>query len=186
MKKYLYKAILTFSTLLFLNGFAMGKEILITPFGQSPDGMMIRVVLKKVGYKADLNKTMTANELSDEKVIILAVGGSSKGMGAAGLDKSGEIARVEKLVEVAKKQGKKIIVMHIGGMGRRGKLTDIFLSKSVPIADKVIIVESGNSDGLFTNLLDGKNVDLLMAKSVKKTSVPLKKVLKAWGIDSKK
>lgn len=184
MKNHFFKAILSFCILFFLGGTSLAKEILVTPFGQSPDGMMIRVVLKKAGYEADLNKTITANQLANEKVIILAVGGSSKGMGAAGLDKEEEIERVEHLVKTAKKLGKKILVMHIGGMGRRGKLTDIFLSKSVPVADKVIIVESGNTDGLFTDLLDGKNIDLLMAKTVRKTSMPLKQVLKDWGISS--
>ncbi len=186
MRTFLYKVFLTVISVFVLSSMATGKDIVITPFGQSPDGMMIRVVLKKIGFSADLSKTLTSTDLKDERVLILAVGGSSKGMGAAGLDKDEEIKRVEQLVAAAKKKGTKIIVMHIGGMARRGKLTDIFLEKAVPLADKVIIVEDGNSDGLFTGFLKGTKIDMLSAKTVRKTSDPLKEVLTNWGIKSGK
>lgn len=160
---------------------ALAADVVLTPFGQSPDAMMVKVVLKKLKVDGRLEKLLNGDGLKDEKVLIAVVGGSSKGLGAAGIDKDVEVQRFVELAEAAKSKGVKVLVMHIGGKARRGKLTDIFIQEAVPMADKLIVVDGGDHDGLFGGLIEGKNIEMLPAKSIRGTSEPLQKVLSEWG-----
>ena len=161
---------------------SLASDVVMTPFGQSPDAMMVKVVLKKLGVDARLEKLLTADELQDEKVLITVVAGSSKGLGEAGIDKDAEIARMQAVSEAARSKGMKILVMHIGGKGRRGTLTDLFIIEAVPMADELIVVEGGNFDGLFTQLVEGTDLEILSANSVRETTEPLQIVLTEWGV----
>jgi hypothetical protein len=49
--------------------------------------------------------------------------------GEAGIDKDAEIARMKAVTDAAKATGMKVLVMHIGGKGRRGTLTDMLSSR---------------------------------------------------------
>ena len=182
MKNRPIQTILTGLMLVIFSSASLAADVVLTPFGQSPDAMMVRVVLKKMGVDGRLEKTLQADGLQDEKVLITVVAGSSKGLGEAGIDKDAEIARMKSVAEAAKAKGMKILVMHIGGKGRRGTLTDLFIEEAVPMADKLIVVDGGDYDGLFTRLVEGTDLEILSAKSVRETSVPLQQVLTEWGI----
>ncbi len=126
--------------------------VLITSAGQSADFEMIKVMFdqNKMEYTAD---TLAAEEdLDGIKTLVVAIGGSSKGLGAAGIDADAELERVKKMLDAAQEKDITIISAHIGGDGRRGKLGDRYIEPCVAAADYVIVVESGNKDGLFTEL----------------------------------
>jgi len=161
---------------------SLAADVVLTPFGQSPDAMMIKVVLKKLGVDSRLEKTLQVDGLQDEKVLITVVAGSSKGLGEAGIDKDAEIVRMKEVAAAARARGMKVLVMHIGGKGRRGTLTDIFIVEAVPMADKLIVVEGGNHDGLFTDLVKDTDLEILTAASVRGTTEPLQQVLAEWGL----
>jgi hypothetical protein len=161
---------------------AWAGDVVLTPFGQSPDAMMVKVVLKKLGVDGRLEKMLQADGLQNEKVLITVVAGSSKGLGEAGIDKDAEIERMKAVTEAAEAAGMKTLVMHIGGKGRRGTLTDLFIEEAVPMADALIVVEGGDFDGLFTRLAGEAGVEVIPAPSVRETSDPLKQVLTEWGV----
>jgi hypothetical protein len=50
------------------------------------------------------------------------------------------------------------------------------------MADKLIVVEGGNFDGLFTQLVEGTDLEILSANSVRETTEPLQMVLTEWGV----
>jgi hypothetical protein len=182
MKNYMFRMILSCALLTTLSSACLAADVVLTPFGQSPDAMMIRVVLKKMGVDGRLEKILQADGLQDEKVLITVVAGSSKGLGEAGIDKDAEIERMKTVVQAARAAGMKILVMHIGGKGRRGTLTDLFIVEAVPMADKLIVVEGGDYDGLFTDLVSRTDLEVISAPSVRETSEPLKLVLTEWEI----
>lgn len=182
MNNYVFRIILSSALFTVLSSACLAADVVLTPFGQSPDAMMIRVVLKKMGVDGRLEKILQADGLQDEKVLITVVAGSSKGLGEAGIDKDAEIERMKAVVQAAKAAGMKILVMHIGGKGRRGTLTDLFIVEAVPMADKLIVVEGGDYDGLFTELVGGTDLEVISAPSVRETSEPLKLVLTEWEI----
>ena len=178
MKNIFLRMISSCLLLAAFSSMSLASDVVMTPFGQSPDAMMV----KKLGVDARLEKLLTADELQDEKVLITVVAGSSKGLGEAGIDKDAEIARMQAVSEAARSKGMKILVMHIGGKGRRGTLTDLFIIEAVPMADELIVVEGGNFDGLFTQLVEGTDLEILSANSVRETTEPLQMVLTEWGV----
>ncbi|MGB5487783.1 MAG: DUF6305 family protein [Lysobacterales bacterium] len=184
MKNRLFRVILACSLLAAFSSVSLAADVVLTPFGQSPDAMMVKVVLKKLGVDSRLEKLLEPDGLMDEKVLITVVAGSSKGLGEAGIDKDAEIARMKTVVAAAKAKGMNVLVMHIGGKGRRGTLTDLFIVEAVPMADSLIVVEGGDYDGLFTRLVEGTGQEILPATSVRETQVPLKLVLTEWGVIS--
>jgi hypothetical protein len=105
------------------------------------------------------------------------LGGSSKGLGAAGISAQAEIDRTKALIAEARKQGLKIIGLHVGGEARRGELSDRFLVDTVPACDYVIVVAEGNKDNLFTKLAGGK-VTLDTVDKISKVGDPLAKAFK--------
>lgn len=161
---------------------SLAADVVLTPFGQSPDAMMVKVVLKKLGVDARLEKLLQADQLQDEKVLIIVVAGSSKGLGEAGIDKEAEVERMQAVVDAAQAKDMEILVMHIGGKGRRGNLTDLFISEAIPMADALIVVEGGDYDGLFTRLTDGSDLEIIPANSVRETEAPLQVLLTEWGV----
>ena len=50
------------------------------------------------------------------------------------------------------------------------------------MADKLIVVEGGDYDGLFTELVEGTDIQIIPAASVRETTEPLKLVLTEWGV----
>ena len=182
MKNSVFRLFITCVALASFSTVSLAADVVLTPFGQSPDAMMVKVVLKKLKVDGRLEKVLQADGLQSEKVLIAVVAGSSKGLGAAGIDKDAEIARMKEVVKAAKANGTKVLVMHIGGKGRRGKLTDIFIVEAVPMADKMIVVEGGDYDGLFSELSQEAGVEMLPAKSIRGTAEPLQQVLTEWGI----
>ncbi|MBQ7155997.1 MAG: hypothetical protein IJR85_10660 [Synergistaceae bacterium] len=177
------KFTLSFLILLFAASCALGADVALTSVGQSPDAMMVRVVLRNaLKVNPDYNALMTPSELGDAKVLVAVVGGSSKGLGAAGINPEDEVARAKSLLQAAKDTGKKILVMHVGGEGRRGTLSDLFITEASPYADGMIIVDGGNQDGIFTKIAEGSGAPVKTAPNVKGTGAPLKEFLADWGV----
>lgn len=131
--------------------FAEGP-ILLTSGGQSADYQMIGTVMGKLEMDYEMNNLATSADLGDAKTLIVVVGGSSKGLGAAGIDADGELARLEELMSGAEDAGLSIIVMHTGGEARRGDLSDKFVAPVFAHADYAIVVSSGDADGLMAGL----------------------------------
>lgn len=127
--------------------------IMLTSVGQSADVNVVQTLLKKSEIECDLNATVTADDLANYKTLVLAIGGSSKGLGAAGVDENQELDRVKSVIAKAEEQGMTIISLHIGGSARRGTLSDKFIPDALAAADAAIIVSEGDSDGLMKGIV---------------------------------
>lgn len=127
--------------------------IILTSVGQSADVNVVQTLLKKCEIECDLNATLKAEDLSGYNTLVLAIGGSSKGLGAAGVDENQELDRVKSVIAKAQEQGMKIIALHIGGSARRGTLSDKFIPDALKAADAAIIVSEGDSDGMMKGIV---------------------------------
>jgi len=161
---------------------ANAAEVALTSVGQSPDAMMVRVLMKSLGVIPDYDAVMKPSALINQKVFVAVVGGSSKGLGAAGINKEDEVKRGDALFKTAQKKNMKIVVMHVGGEGRRGALTDLFIKSSVPYANVLILVDGANKDGIFDKLTKPKNIPVKTAANVSAAKEPLKAVLAGYGV----
>lgn len=131
---------------------------ILTSIGQSADVDIVATLCNKAGIEVETNGTITADDLtSDTKTLILAVGGSSKGLGAAGIDADQELARTEALLAKADELGITIVAMHTGGSARRGTLSDSFINPAFAAADIAVVVSEGDTDGLMAGILAANN-----------------------------
>ena len=161
---------------------AFAADVALTSIGQGPDAMMIKVIMRSLKITPDYEPLMKPESLNNQKALVAVVGGSSKGLGAAGIDKEQEVVRTKALLDAAAAKGMKVLIMHVGGEGRRGTLSDLFIDAAAPYADDMIIVDGGNGDGIFTKIAGAKGITIKTAPNVKGTREPLSAVLAGWGI----
>jgi len=147
--------------------------VLITSCGQSPGPTTVKVVLQRLKIPFENEplatpETLRAKGAEGFKTVIIVMGASLKGMGAAGISIDDEINRVSALIAEARKLGIKIIGAHVEGMKRRaqgaaaGDTTDEQSIDAVaPGSDLLLVYQEGNSDGRFTNIAKAKNIPLV-------------------------
>lgn len=151
---------------------------LITSAGQSADAEMVKVMMTRL-KRSDftLVNLATSEDLEGAATLILAIGGSSKGLGAAGIDADQELERVLALIDAAKEKEMRIIALHIGGAARRGDLSDRFIPPCVSEAEACIVVEEANADGLFTQLAEEYSVPTTFVEKLAEVIAPLGELL---------
>lgn len=149
------------------------SPILVTSGGQSADYQMIGTVMGKIGMDYTVSNLATSADLGDAKTLIVVVGGSSKGLGAAGIDADGELARLEELIDGAKSAGLSIIAMHTGGEARRGELSDKFITPIFEKADYAIVVAAGDEDGLMAGICASNGIPMDSIASISEVTTVL-------------
>jgi hypothetical protein len=132
-----------------LSGAQFEQPLLITSVGQSADGQMVRILAQRGGLNFAYESMAGTDALSGFKTVVLVVGGSSKGLGAAGINLDQEEQRAQAMLDAAKSSGLSVVVMHVGGEARRGDITDRFVRVVAPKADYIIVVADGNKDNIF-------------------------------------
>ncbi len=78
------------------------QPLLITSVGQSADGQMVRIIAQRAGLNFTYDAVAGTDALSGYKTVVLVVGGSSKGLGAAGINLDQEEQRAQALTDAAK------------------------------------------------------------------------------------
>jgi hypothetical protein len=153
------------------------QPALVTCVGQSADIEMVKVLLTrgKLAFKADPQARAGALAATGSKTLVLVIGGSSKGLGAAGISPEVDIERAKGLVAEARKSGCKVIGLHVGGEGRRGQMSDKFIQGAVPLCDYVVVVAGGNKDGLFNQLCGKGKIPLDSVEKIALAGAPIVK-----------
>jgi hypothetical protein len=139
-----------------LKGAAFEQPVLITSIGQSADGQMVKSLAERSGLKYTYDALAKPEDAAKHKTLILVVGGSSKGLGAAGINVAQEEQRAKALIAKAQEAKLKIIVAHVGGESRRGEMTDRFVTATVSHADYMIVVADGDKDKIFAKAAGSK------------------------------
>lgn len=158
--------------------FTAEEPVLLTSVGQSADVEMVKSMLDRVGVDYSSNNLATSADIGDAKTLVLAIGGSSKGLGAAGIDADAELVRVKELIDAADEAGLSIIAVHIGGEARRGELSDRFIAPSFEKADYSIVVKAGDSDGMMEGLANDKGIGIDLIDSITDTTGALEGIFK--------
>ena len=146
--------------------------LIVTTCGQSPGALMVWVLSKQIKLPCDRNDLLTAEHLKAKaeegnpyKTLIITTGTSMKGMGAAGVDIDYEVARIEAIIEEAKKEGILIIGAHIEGMARRVDATDAAsIATVIPESKLLLIREDSNEDGYFTKAAEEQGIPIITFK----------------------
>jgi hypothetical protein len=173
-----------FALLLFLFAAAASPQvlfeqpILLTSAGQSADVQLAKVLIKKAGLDSTLVKLATDKDLAGRKTVVLVLGASLKGLGAAGLDLAREKERVTVLLKAAREKGIPVFCLHLGGADRRGQTTDEMVAAFLPLAKMAVVVKSGNRDRFFTKICGDKNIPLVEVNKTIDAVDPIQKAFK--------
>jgi len=137
----------------------------IASIGQSAGAQQAKVLADRAGLQFTFEARPSPEMLEGHKTLIVVLGASTKGLGAAGVDMDAEIAWGTALFEAARASGMSIIAMHIEGGTRRGPSSDQINTTFAPLVDHLIVKgaapgqewteaeeANGNADGLFTTI----------------------------------
>lgn len=125
--------------------------VLITSIGQSPDAFTLNVLAARAKIDFQYENMADPSKLAGHKSLLLAVGASQKGFGAAGITLDSEQKRAAALLDEADEMGIPVIVAHIGGSDRRDPVTMKLLEGILPRTNFLIVYRGGNEDGFFTS-----------------------------------
>ncbi len=155
---------------------AFEQPILITSIGQSAGAAQAKILAMKAGLDFVYEQRASLDDLEGMKTLIVVMGASSKGLGAAGVDIDVEIEWATELFDRAQELGIAIIAMHIEGSARRGPMSDQINTTFAPLADYLIIkgaateeeaadlnlneAANGNIDGLFTTIAEENEIPI--------------------------
>lgn len=134
------------------------QPVLITPAGQGPGGAIVSVLCKRSKVEAQELPMATAEHVKSFKTVIVVIGSSLKGLGAAGISIDQEIARVRSVIEEAKKRDMLVIGVHIEGEARRGGNCEKVIDGIAHRVDYLIVRSDGNKDGRFDRIAEKKKV----------------------------
>ena len=136
------------------------QPLLITSLGQNPDGLMVKVVMEKLGVKFQYLPLAGPAELVGSKTLIISAGISYKGLAAADLKLADEIKRSRALREKAQMENLPVIFVHFGGKARRDDRSNQLIEIVAPQASYLIIYQDSNNDQYFTSLAEEKEIPL--------------------------
>lgn len=136
--------------------------LLITCTGQTPEYLTIYTLAKKLQIESVNDPLVTPRKMQETayKTMIVAMAASLKGLGAAGLNQDEELDRCNSIFKKAKELGIKIIGVHIGGEERRNAIADKFITPFAPQCDYLLVLASGNKDGLFNKIAEENKIPL--------------------------
>ncbi len=150
--------------------------VVITTAGQSPGAVSISVICRRNKIDNDYLNLARVDDLKAKKynTLIVTMGTSGKGMGAAGIEINDELARVESLIEEARKQGMLILGFHIEGEARRSGACEQSIDLVGPRVDYLVVRSDGNLDGRFDEISKKYDIPLRIFDE----SIELNEILK--------
>lgn len=140
--------------------------VLVTSSGQALDAFTVKTLLGRAGTANDYDPHATAADLEGRKAVVIAVGASVKGFGAAGITAETEMTRTAALLDAAEAAGVKIVGVHIGGAERRQGLSEQFIQLVSPRADTLIVWRTGNEDGYFDKVAADNDIPLTVINTL--------------------
>lgn len=152
--------------------------IFVTSFGQSTDAAMLDTVMGRVGVEYKYSTNATADDIEGYKTVIIAVGASTKGLGAAGISEADETARAKAIMDKLQAEDVEVICCHIGGSGRRGTLSDVFADMVMAQCSYIVLKEDANFDGKFTDYAAAHNIPISLIYATKDTVTVFSDLLK--------
>lgn len=152
------------------------QPVLITAPGQNADGLMVKVILQKLGVPYQYVPLAEEKDLHSVKSVIMTVGFSNKGLGASGISYEGEMKRTEKLVKACLEKKYPIIFVYLGGKARRGGKSDQLIHQVAPYSHYIIITQDADDDRYFSKLAQQKQIPLKVADKIGQIESFLKEI----------
>ena len=132
------------------------RPLLITCTGQTPDYLTVYNLTREldIGAVNDPLTPFNPREMQEQgyQTMIVVMGVSLRGLGAAGLNRQRELERCELVFERARELQIRIIGVYIGGEAGRNAIADQFITPFAPQCDYLMVLARGNEDSLFNRI----------------------------------
>ena len=138
--------------------------VLVTSSGQALDAFAVQTMLTRAGIENEYDPVATPDMLEGIGTLVVAMGASLKGFGAAGITAETELARTRELLDAADEAGITVIGVHIGGEERRGGLSEQFIDLVSSEADALVVWPAGNADEHFNSVAEERGVPLILVE----------------------
>jgi len=148
---------------------SLKAPVLITSIGQSPDALMVKVLMMRNRIKFTLDNLAKPEMLNNHQSVIMVVGYSGKGLGAAGISKEQEIERTKALIAAAKAKNIPIVMAHIGGKARLGPSSQVLVKLVAENADCLVYVTRPELEPVFAKMIKDHGLAAKSAKKISKT-----------------
>jgi hypothetical protein len=155
---------------------AAKEPVLLTSAGQSADVQILKALFTRSKVEAKTLPLAKPGDLEGVKTLVVAVGGSSKGLGAAGIDAEKEQARVKALLAKARELKLPVIAMHIGAEAKRGELSDGLFRLVAASAAQIVAVKDGDKDGFLTKTAAAHGVPMHTVEKLAAVAEPIKAI----------
>ncbi len=143
------------------------EPAVVTTCGQSPGALMVKVMCDEVKVQCVQADLLKPEQLAggNFKTLIVTMGTSLKGMGAAGVNVDSELKRTRAVLAEARRLKLTIVGIQLEGPSRRTDQTDEASIRTVaPESDLLIIRSDVNGDGYFTRVAAEKKIPLILIK----------------------
>ena len=136
------------------------SPILLSSAGQSADVYVTQTLLWQAGLRQlVMAPVVQVEDLTDRYgTLVLAVGGSAKGMGVAGINFLEEYSRVRQLIARAEELDVPILAVHLGGQTRRGEFSDPLIRLVLDSAAAAIVLTEGDTDDYMLDQILEKGI----------------------------
>jgi hypothetical protein len=152
------------------------EPVLLTSAGQSADVQILKTLFDRSKVTAKTLPLAKPSDLDGMKTLVIAVGGSSKGLGAAGIDAAKETARLKSLLAKARELKIPVLAMHIGGESKRGDLSDGLFSLVAEASAQVVMIKDGDKDGFLSKTATANKVPLHTVEKLIAVMEPIKTI----------
>ncbi len=152
------------------------EPVLLTSAGQSADVQILKTLFDRSKVTAKTLPLAKPSDLDGVKTLVIAVGGSSKGLGAAGIDAAKETARLKSLLAKARELKIPVLAMHIGGESKRGDLSDGLFSLVAEASAQVVMIKDGDKDGFLSKTATANKVPLHTVEKLIAVMEPIKTI----------
>lgn len=150
------------------------KRALVTPAGQSSDGLIVAGMMKGLNLSHSYRKKACGEDATQWfESLVLVLGYSDTGLRKAGLTMEDEMNRVQELISATQLKAGAVIVVHLGGKNRRGVNDDVMIRRFAPQANYLLVVEEGNYDNLFGRIAEKKGIPITLARDIAAIRAPL-------------
>jgi cation diffusion facilitator CzcD-associated flavoprotein CzcO len=151
------------------------QPVLITSAGQSADVTIAGTIFKRANVQAKAVPLAQAADLEGVKTLVVVAGFSSKGLGAAGISREQELARVQTILQAAMDKKLKIMMLHIGGKARRGNQSDDFNKMAAEVSSYLLVVKQGDEDQFFSKIAADKKIAIDLVDKIVDAVKPVAK-----------
>jgi hypothetical protein len=142
------------------------QPVLITSAGQSADVTIAGMLFKKANVQAKALPLAKPGDLEGVKTLVVVAGFSSKGLGAAGISREQELARLQSVLAAAKEKKLKVAMLHVGGKARRGAQSDEFNKIAAEASSYMLVVKQGDEDQFFTKIAAEKKIAIELVDKI--------------------